>query len=35
MAARRKDPREVSAWAAVEEGFHEPKSFGLWQFAAE
>jgi hypothetical protein len=32
---RRANGREVSSWAAVEEGFHEPKSFGYWEFAAE
>ncbi len=30
---RKPDPREVSAWNAIEAGFHAPKLFGVWRFA--
>ena len=32
---RKPSEREVSAWANVEDGFHEPKSFGEWIFAGK
>jgi cellulose/xylan binding protein with CBM9 domain len=32
---RKGPPREVSSWSGVEEGFHEPKSFGKWLFASD
>jgi len=32
---RKPTKREVSSWAGIEEGFHEPKSFGEWRFAGK
>ena len=30
---RSQHPRELSAWSAIEAGFHAPQSFGTWVFA--
>jgi len=32
---RKPAPREVSTWSGIEEGFHDPKTFGDWTFADE
>ena len=32
---RKSGDREVSSWASIEEGFHDPNTFGEWRFAAK
>lgn len=32
---RKPGVREVSSWASIEDGFHEPANFGVWRFAAQ